>query len=216
MASNKQQYEKFTTPKGVAHYPHLVTPDTYKGQTKYKVGLILEEKEAKALIKKIDKATEVAKSLVPKIKFKEAEEDGREVGTFSPYKAERDDELNKTGRYIFSFSMNASYKNSKTGEVVELKPKLFDAAGKPIKKIDSIWGGSVMAIAGEFFPCYVASTEKYGVSLRLNAVQIIELNSGGGGDGASFGFEATDGYEVEQEDTATDAGFGDDEEDEDF
>jgi len=50
-----------------------------------------------------------------------------------------------------------------------------------------------------------------GVSLRLKAVQIIDLKTGGGADASAYGFSATEGFTSSQTETATESDFSDDE-----
>ena len=67
--------------------------------------------------------------------------------------------------------MNAEVE--KDGKVRQLKPDFFDAKGKVLKVAPNIWGGTKVYISGQFNP--YSSTTGVGVSLRLNALQIIEL-----------------------------------------
>lgn len=102
-----------------------------------------------------------------------------------PYTREQvDDEA--TGAIIFSFKMNATGK-TKAGEVFTRQPAIFDAAGQPAKGL-RIGGGSTIRVSYELNPFYVPANGA-GVSLRLYAVQVIELVEFGGNAGY-FGFES--------------------------
>lgn len=70
-----------------------------------------------------------------------------------------------------------------------------------MRKGVEVWNGSVIKVNGILFP-YVAANGA-GISLKLNAVQILELVSSGNGAGG-YGFEEEDGYEEEEEDTFED------------
>ena len=50
------------------------------------------------------------------------------------------------------------------------------------------------------FPYYVAAVGA-GVSLRLKAVQIIDLKTGGGADASAYGFSATEGFTAPDRDS---------------
>ena len=78
--------------------------------------------------------------------------------------------------------------------------------------VESIWGGSVLRISADLIPFYVAAVGA-GVSLRLKAVQIIDLKTGGGAGAESYGFEATKGYVAPQAEELVEAEFAADAED---
>lgn len=188
-----QNYQNVVTPSGVAIYPHLINPDTkFNPIGEYKVSLSLVEDEATPIIEKINAALEQAKEMIPEgKKAKEAE---------LPYFIETDEDGNQTNRYVFKFKMKAKI-NTKDGRTIEMSPKIFDSQGKLIKGLDSIWGGSTLRVSADLVPFYVAAVGA-GVTLRLKAVQVIELVKGGGSDGSSFGFDKTDGYVAEEQESS--------------
>lgn len=188
-----QNYQNVVTPSGVAIYPHLINPDTkFNPIGEYKVSLSLVEDEATPIIEKINVALEQAKEMIPEgKKAKEAE---------LPYFIEKDEDGNQTNRYVFKFKMKAKI-NTKDGRTIEMSPKIFDSQGKLIKGLDSIWGGSTLRVSADLVPFYVAAVGA-GVTLRLKAVQVIELVKGGGSDGSSFGFDKTDGYVAEEQESS--------------
>lgn len=205
----KKEYEPLLTPSGIAVYPHLNRPDVYKdpntnvsGKPQYKVNLSLTQEEATPLITKIEEAKKTALAMIPKDK-KQKESD-------APYYNELDSEGQETGRVIFKFKMNAEI-NTKDGRKIDIAPKLFDAKGVLLNECDDIWGGSILRVSAELVPYYVAAVGA-GVSLRLKAVQIIELKTGGGADASSYGFSATEGFTAPTE-TTTSSEFSDDDED---
>ena len=71
------------------------------------------------------------------------------------------------------------------------KPALFDSDGKPLHNIN-VFGGSQIKVSATAAPYSAAGNN--GITLYLNAVQIIELVSGSGGDSGGFGFTAEEGY----------------------
>lgn len=73
-----------------------------------------------------------------------------------------------------------------------IKIDVFDAKGKALKVIPDIWSGTTAIVAGELRP--FSMPIGVGISLRLNAAQIIELASGGGSKSAAgYGFGAHEG-----------------------
>ncbi len=74
-------------------------------------------------------------------------------------------------------------------------PALYDAQGKPLPEDVKVWGGSKVNVAFRPKFYYVASIG-FGVSLELQAVQVIELNNGGVSNIAAeaFGFTSEEGY----------------------
>lgn len=129
----------------------------------------------------------------------------REIG-----EAECDDDTgDETGMVILKAKMKASGISKKDGKKWERKPKLFDARGKELpKNSPPIYGGSVLKVAVQAVPYYAANDNEVGITLRLEAVQVIDLVSGGGRSASAYGFGAEDGYSAE--DVGDDAGEVDD------
>lgn len=197
-------FQNMVTPPGVAVYPHLTTPDTkFDANGVYKVSLSLTEEEAAPLIERVEKVQEEATGMIPPGK--------RQKLSDPPYYDEMDDQGQPTGRVIFKFKMKAKV-NTKDGRTLEMSPKLFDSEGTLMTDVESIWGGSVLRISADMIPFYVAAVGA-GVSLRLKAVQIIDLKTGGGAGAESYGFEATKGYVAPQAEELVEAEFAADAED---
>lgn len=197
-------FQNMVTPPGVAVYPHLTTPDTkFDANGVYKVSLSLTEEEAAPFIEKVEEVQEEATGMIPPGK--------RQKFSEPPYYDEMDDQGQPTGRVIFKFKMKAKV-NTKDGRTLEMSPKLFDSEGTLMTDVESIWGGSVLRISADMVPFYVAAVGA-GVSLRLKAVQIIDLKTGGGAGAESYGFEATKGYVAPQAEELVEAEFAADAED---
>lgn len=209
MTDKKEKFAtlKVVSPKATFRYPRLNEPDygneEYpKPQGVYSVQLVLSAEEAKPLIEKLqpvhDKAVEEGQvkfdglSVQQRKKLKEL--------TVNPvYIEEYDKETEEpTGNLIFKITMDASGVNKKTQKKWTRKPTIFDAKGQPIKNPPEIWGGTVGKVSMEAFPYFIVGTGTAGVKLRLNAVQLIELRSGGGGNAESYGFGEEDGFEYEE------------------
>lgn len=208
MSDKKARNPRYVTQVGVAIYPHLVEPDTkFNAEGEYKVKLrlspdsVITDAKGKRVAdvqsfidEMMGKALEKAKQ-ENKGKIKEAD---------APY--EIDDE---TGEVLVNFKLKATGK-TRDGKEFTQKPALFDSKGKPAE-VKGVWGGSKIKVSFEVVPFYTKLIGA-GVSLRLKAVQIIELIAGGnGGSADSYGFGEEEGYEAEDE--AADNGFSSDDED---
>lgn len=199
MTENNRKLPSITTPKGVFKWPRLNAPDTkYKAEGLYSVKLILEEPEAKALMAKIqphfDAAVEDGRAKYAELPVKTRKEKEFKVNKyFSPvYDDETEEE---TGQVEFNFKMTASGVSKKTGKKWERSPRIFDAKGAPMRNAPDIWGGTVGKVAFEVMPYFNAAQAEAGLSLRLDAVQVIELVSGGGKSASAYGFGEEAGYE---------------------
>jgi hypothetical protein len=106
-----------------------------------------------------------------------------------------DDGGNETGDKVYNFKMKAVVK-PKDKEPFTQKPKLFDSNGADINP-KSLFGGSKLKVAFQIIPFYTALVGA-GISLRLKAVQVIELVEGQGGTAESYGFGKEEGYVAEQ------------------
>jgi len=187
----KEKNKQVTTQTGVASYPFLTRPNTkFDSDGEYRVNLILPLKEAKDLMKTIDVAMkeslEAAKKENPKkaSKIKLAN---------TPYSMVTDDEGKETGNVQFNFKMKAKITPRNGGEPFEVRPAIFDATGQPISKTLSIGSGTKMKVCADLVP-YFTDLVGAGISLRLKAVQIIELVEYQGQTADRFGFDSEEGY----------------------
>lgn len=195
--------------KGVLKYPRLNEPDTkFKPTGEYSTKVRLDAATAK---KAIAALTPLHKAAFEKekqaLEAKLADAKGEAKGKLKkalekltpgelPIKPAFDDEGNETGEYEISYKMNAVRKDKKNPEkLVPMSPKFFDASGNPLKKAPSIWGGTVARVSGFVSSYYAAAANTAGASLKLSAVQIIELVSGGSNKASDYGFGKEEGYE---------------------
>lgn len=191
--AEKRNYVKITTPKGIAKYCWLERPNTkFNKDGVFSVDLILPAEECQDLMKQLDQAAEEAfQEAIAKAKPAEK----KKISKNEPYQMECDEETGEeTGNVIFKLKNNAVFKK-KDGSVGKIKILLFDAKGKEIKGETGIRSGSKIKGCVQLVPYFVAGTKQAGVTLRLNAVQIIELVSGSGGDASSYGFEEEEGFD---------------------
>ena len=194
----KNQYEKMVSPAGIAVWPHLNSPDTKfdkgDGSGEYKVDVKLDEATAQPVIDKLQKildqyhAEEISQN--PKVK---------QFNTHLPIQEEVDDQGNLTGSWILRVKQKARIHTNNNGPV-DMKVALFDAKRRPTNA--EIGGGSTLKVATTIVPYTMPSNKAVGISLRLNAVQVINLVEGGSeGDGSMFDVE--DGFSDETSELAS-------------
>ena len=212
--SNKKEIK--ITPAGVALYPKLNEPDTkFKAEGQYSVKLRLSAEDAQELIDEIDSLADAA--------FEEAlaeaknEREKKKIKRADPaYSAEEDEDGKETGNFLFNFKMAASGVSKKTGKEWTRTCPVFDAKRKPIDlKTVQIGSGSVVKVAYVLSPFSTAIG--VGVSLRLEAVQVLERREWGSRDASAFGFGDEEGFEAEENTGSVfNEGDGDEEKDGDF
>lgn len=203
------------TPKGVAVFPSLVEPDEFQGKREYKTKLRIpkDDPELQALVERLEQIRDeywadpdVQGEIKPAVR--------KEMRPHPVYEEELDDNEEPTGFVLINCKCNEGYK-TKQGKFVPTPPNLVDAKKQPLGKDVDVWGGSVIRVAFKPVPWAMAATSKYGVKLRMTAVQVIELRHGSDGTDA---FEEEDGFEYEGSDepTADDVPFDTEGDDEDF
>ena len=85
-----------------------------------------------------------------------------------------DQDGNATGNVVFKSKLKAKIR-SKTGAVYNQKPNVVDAKRNPMTGIQLVGNGSLVNIAVEPITYYMPSSKQVGVSLRLKAMQVIDL-----------------------------------------
>jgi len=195
MADKKEQRKKYITPKGIAVYPWLNRPDVkHKPEGQYKVDLRLSEADAAPLIELLtpmhEEAVAAAKAN-PKNKNKN-------YPTWPICKPALDEEGNETGDVLFTFKRAASGISKKTQKPWAIKPDLFDAKGNPLPAEAQIWGGSIIKVS--FSVNAYDKPVGNGISLALEAVQVLKLVEGSGRSASQYGFD----NESDDDDSDTD------------
>lgn len=197
MSDKYKDAVKITTPAGTAKYPRLNTPSTkFNPEGVYEIQVVLDESEKsvsefRAKLEKLEADAHAAgkKELKPGKKLKLAD---------SVIKPVLDDEGNEVdGKFEVKAKMKASGIRKKDNSPWTMKPAIFDAKGKPAAL--KVGGGSTVKVALEASP-YNSPTLGCGISLRLQAVQVIDLvEFSGGQDAGAYGFGEEDGYEAPAE-----------------
>lgn len=183
-----------TTPKGVARYPRLNEPDCrFKAEGVYTTTLRLPDADAKPLIEKLLKAYELgyveqcAKAGGKKLKKCAT----LPWGPAADWDKENEQEVPVKGFTDFKFKANAKG-TTKAGKAWERKIALFDAKLQPLPAdSDPIGGGSIIRVSCEPYVWNTASLG-CGITLQINAVQVIELKTYSAV--ATHGFTEEDGY----------------------
>ena len=152
----------YITPDGIAQYPRLLIPDTkFMADGVYSVKMEFTGDDAKSLAEFLDGKMEES--------FKEAKKnnpDKKIIAADAPYS------WNDSGTLSVNFKMKASGV-TKDGKGWSRKPAIFNADLTPFEGTD-IGGGSKLVISytpAPFFTKLIGA----GLSLRLEAVQVIEL-----------------------------------------
>lgn len=218
---SKKKYVNFTTPAGRAGFTHLHAPDTkYNKAGVYQTRLVLAPgPETTKFIELVDEQNDEAYERAV-ADFKESKPRRKVPYTkHEPY-VELED-----GSYEINFKMTASGER-KDGTRWKQRPKLFDGKGKPLPAGVRVGGGSLLKVAGYFKPFAMLTSKSQGTagaSLKLSAVQILELVEFGGGNAETFGFEveedAFDGSNLNDDSLYTggdDSDDADDDSDDDF
>lgn len=176
---------KFTTPTGIAQFPWITTPDTrFNADGDYKVTLLLSEEAAAPVVAKLEKVWADYQATLTGAKTKKAPSS---MGFDKEYTEDGDE----TGNVLFKIKTKAKF-TKKDGSVVSRTVDCFDSEGQPFTP-DNLWGGSKIKVNVSAMG-YDAGGN-LGVTLKMNAVQVIELNAGNGGNASSYGFGAEeDGY----------------------
>lgn len=200
--SQKKKPIKINTPIGIAKFPKIQEADTrFDDMGVYSTQLLLpkDDPNTDALIKRLKEVYEEFRKELPAPKNK------KEPESFG-FVEDLDKDGNETDYIAFKFKAKAHYIDAK-GAMNELPaPRVFDAKLNPIPSNIQIWGGSSIRV--NFSPIPYFQGKNCGVTLRLNAVQVIELNTSNGDSAESYGFNATDGYsgdetvDMEENDTS--------------
>lgn len=169
---------QYTSPAGVAKWCWLTKPNyKWDADGEFSVTLVLDKEDAAPFIETIEEQLDDLVSDLKNEGKKKVKEAPR------PYQDEEDDEGNPTGAIQFKFKSKA-----------KAKPRIpmYDSQGTPMEDID-VWAGSKLKVSSWLNP-YVAPIGA-GISMRLRAVQVLDLVSGGANGIEGFGFETEEeGY----------------------
>ena len=196
---------------GEALFPKLTEPETkFNPEGVYTTKLILSDDDATRLYSILEELRDVAveevfqeiKSKKPKMADDKIRESIKVVDL--PLSELTDKETGEgTGQRAVTVKCKASGVNKKTGKPWKRKVPLFDSKGHPVKQEGlEIWSGSRLRVNALAYSFNVPALG-VGISLTLEAAQILSL-SNGSRNATSFGFaEEEDGWIPEENDGLT-------------
>ncbi|MCH2199767.1 MAG: hypothetical protein MK081_13390 [Flavobacteriales bacterium] len=172
--------------RGRAVFPKLNEPDTkFNPEGIFTTKLILSPEVADPLIAKLEAMQAEA------VKKAQAKKKGKRVKQQDlPIQPAYDEDGNETGDYELKTKMKASGVSNKTGNPWTRKLPLFDSTGKPTNV--QVGGGSEIICAMEA-SAYDSASIGVGVTLRLEAVQVVNLAAGGSRSASDFAFGSVEG-----------------------
>ena len=191
--------------KGKARWAKVFEADTrYVPEGEYSIQVVLPEEEAVEVCEQLEKMAETKLAEV----VKENPKLTNVLSTRQPFEMDTDEAGTPTGDLVFKSKMKARVK-SRDGKVYEQKPMVVDAKKTPMDGNTLIGNGSTVKIAVEPIPYMMQATKTVGVTLRLKAVQVIDIVEYG--NNAVSIFEEEDGFVTTavQKDDALDVFGGD-------
>lgn len=204
----------YVTPQGEASYPHIAEPQTkFNEDGVYDVTMYFDEQSGGKLLEQLNDAYNQA-SIEAKEKYEEQKpqykKDNPQINYEPFYREEVDDDGVSTGRIFVKFKCKAKIK-TRDNKIFEKKVAIYDRYNQPMpnEKAKKVSSGSIMKVAFKASPYFVPAGCKAGISLQLEAVQVIEAKEWDGTrSAADYGFKS-----FEDEDGAA---FGQSEGDIDF
>lgn len=195
--ADKVKFEAFVSPVGTAVFPYLTQPDTrFNSDGVFTVDLSIPKELAQEFIDRLEGSLDsyfktelnttqqmtLAKKPVFNVEYTRPEyPDGASDEEREQIKAAHVPE--ETGNVLFRIKMNAKF-TKRNGQIVEQQPIVVDAdSGERIT--ENVWMGSTIRVKGQIVPYVNNAAQVAGLSLRLKAVQVIELVSGSG-EGSGF------------------------------
>ena len=200
---------RLTTPKATFKYPKLIEPETkFTPEGHYKVTAVIPADEADYMSAQLDTLFEAHKASL------KAQAPSQKFKAIDPSYGYEDID----GKPCFTISVKMKAKGvDRDGRSWSAAPAIFDASGAPVKDREALrgmWSGTTGRVSFEACPFYQPALGA-GITLRLKAVQILNLvESGGSAD--SFGFQEEAGWATGEAQasvpfdatgTATDEGF---------
>lgn len=173
--------QNYVTCKGKAFYPHLRTPEMFEGNDLgFTIKLIPSVEDAQKLEEFLRRELAKAATL-PEFAGKKLNDAASLLG------------MGETpeGDTFFKFKTKSTY-TTKSGDVLNRVIPIYDSKGKPLPKDTEVGHGSIVKVAYSIHPYYKTKTIK-GLTLYLNAVQVLELVERGERDATSYGFGAEEG-----------------------
>lgn len=187
--NSKKKVTRYTSPKGIAQYPWVIDADTkFDKDGQYHLQLDVNKDDARDMIVNLSKILNESLEEFQK-------EKGKKLNAV-PFFEETDD-----GKVQFKFKQKKII-SRKDGTRLEIKIPIFDAKGTPCSRDIKLGTGSTVKVSYSVMPYFNPTVKGVGLSLRLVAVQVINLvEYGSGGSAESYGFDSEeDGYTATSDD----------------
>jgi hypothetical protein len=167
---------------GIALFPHVNTPDTtFDEAGVYSIDVVLPKEDAAEYIAHFGRILrDNYKAFCVQNKKKELK------SAAFPWKDDTDSEGKPTGAVRFRCKSKASYVNKRGEKRTRVIP-IFDRQGSVLPQDAVVGTGSRVSVNVEPSLFYT-TLAGYGLTLRLYAVQVLELKSAGAGTADSYGF----------------------------
>lgn len=170
------------TPVGKAYYPRIDTPDTkFNPDGVYSCKLHVSEGDYNMFELQI-------KNLVEQAYKEECIKRGVQQLKKAPTSPLR---VTADGDYEI-YAKQVAKKETRKG-LLTFSVSVFDAKGNKLSETPKVGSGSTLKMGVEIFP-YYTDLNGFGYSLRLKAIQIIDLVEYNAGDASSFGFSSEEGF----------------------
>lgn len=171
--------------KGKSLWTKVFEPDTrFVPEGEYSTQVVVPEAEAMDVCEQLEG--------IAQGKFDEAVKDNPKLKNVLSIRdvveKEVDDNGNLTGNVIFKTKLKARIK-ARSGETYSQAVSVVDAKKTPMDGSQMIGNGSTIKVAVEPVPYLMQSTKQVGVSLRLKAMQVINL--------IEYGAPSTDVFDEE-------------------
>lgn len=175
----------YTTPKVELHWAKVHEPDTkFNPDGDFSVEARASQEQLQKLCDWLDQVLATAQADEIKKNPK-----AKTFNLAPPYQPVYDDDGNETGEVKLKFKMKAVGRR-RDGTTWQQRPKVFDAGLKPVPKTVLIGNGSGGKVGFKVRPYAMPATRTIGLSMMLEAVQIIDLVE----YGSSNPFSAEDGF----------------------
>ena len=187
--------KKLKVLEGTAMWAKVFEPDTkFNPLGDYSISLQMPEEDAVTMGEQLEELIQAefneAVKKDPRLKNKLTTQD-----VYQPvYDRDTGDD---TGNVEFKFKLKAKVQK-RDGTYYEQQPVVLDSLKTPVPSDVLIGNGSKVKVAFEPIPYVMSSTKKVGVSLRLKAVQVIDLVEYG--NSAASVFDEEDGFVSTQSD----------------
>ena len=157
--------------KGKSVWAKVYEPDTrFNEDGEYSIQVVMPEEEAAQVCEQLEALIDVEFDKVVKDKPQAKATLSKRPIT----EPEMDQDGNATGNVVFKSKLKAKIKG-KNGQTYKQKVNVVDAKRNPMMGEQLIGNGSVVKIAVEPVTYYMPSSKTVGVSLRLKALQVIDL-----------------------------------------